>query len=89
MLKEIGALKPPRGQPGRVVRSFNELPFFSKAPAPPLIGALLDPHNPEYNRTTLQRFLSAWQPALPLEMALIESLTQPQPAAVEPAALQR
>ena len=46
-------------EPGRVVRSFNELPFFSKAPAPPLIGALLDPHNPEYNRTTLQRFLSA------------------------------
>ena len=41
----------------RVLRELDNLPFFGEK-APEIIGYVTDPHNPEYNRTTLRRFIS-------------------------------
>jgi hypothetical protein len=43
---------------GRVANVLKELPFFGK-PSFPIVGYVTDPHNPEFNKTTLRRFLSS------------------------------
>lgn len=45
-------------QPGRILNDVKDLPLNSKRPMD-IVGIVTDSHNPEYNRTTLRRYLSS------------------------------